>query len=57
MNLLISLGICSIPKLSRQTVYFDLTNKETQCVSVFSYSSKFITYVPFFIFAGKLFLE
>ena len=34
-----------------------LTNKETQCVPVFSYSSKFITYAPFLILFGKLFLE
>ena len=57
MNLLISLGICSAPKLSKQTVYFGLTNKETQCVSVFSHSSKFITYAPFLILFGKLLLE
>ena len=53
MNLLISLGICSMPKL----VSLVLTNKETQCVSVFSYSSKFISYAPFLILFGKLFLE
>ena len=57
MNLLISLGICSTPKLSKKIVYFVLTNKETQCVPVFSYSSKFITYAPFLILFGKLFLE
>ena len=34
-----------------------LTNKETQYVPVFSYSSKFITYAPFLILFGKLFLE
>ena len=38
-------------------VYFGLTNKETYCVPVFSYSSKFITYAPFLIVFGKLFLE
>ena len=37
INLLISLGICYTPKLSKETVYFVLTNKETQCVPVFSY--------------------
>ena len=43
MNLLISLGICSTPKLSVRSeelgpvVYFALTNKATQCVPVFSY--------------------
>ena len=56
MNLLISLGICSTPQLSK-TVYFALTNKEIQCVPVFSYSSKFIMYAPFLILFGKLFLE
>ena len=57
INLLICLGICSTPKLSKYTVYFGLINKEIQCVPVFSYSSKFITYGPFFILFGKLFLE
>ena len=38
-------------------VYFGLTNKAIQCVPVFSYSSKFITYAPFLIVFGKLFLE
>ena len=47
MNLLISLGICSMPKLSKQIASLVLTNKEAQCVPVFSYSSKFITYAPF----------
>ena len=36
---------------------FILTNKAIECVPVSSYSSKFITYAPFFILAGKLFLE
>ena len=57
MNLLISLGICSIPKLSKSITLLALTNKETQCVPVFSYSSKFITYAPFLILFIKLFLE
>ena len=57
MNLLISLGICSIQKLSKLITLLPLTNKETQCVPVFSYSSKFITYAPFLILFGKLFLE
>ena len=58
INLLISLGICSAPNISNKTVvYFGLTNKETQCLPVFSYSSKFITYAPFLILFGKLFLE
>ena len=57
MNLLISLGICSIPKLSKYINLLALTNKEAQCVPVFSYSSKFITYAPFLTLFGKLFLE
>ena len=57
INLLIYLGICSTPKISKQTVYFGLTNKAIQSVPVFSYSSKFITYAPFIILFGKLFLE
>ena len=56
MACFISLGICSIPKLSKQTVCFGLTNKAIQCLPVFLYSSKFITYAPFFILCGKLFL-
>ena len=57
MNLSISLEICSIPKLSKEINLLVLTNKETQCVPVFLYSSKFITYAPFLILFGKLFLE
>ena len=41
-------------KISNFTV---LTNKAIQCVPVFSYSSKFITYAPFLFFFGKLFPE
>ena len=52
-----SLGIGSMPKLSKQITSLVLTNKAIQCVPVFSYSSKFITYAPFLIFFGKLFLE
>ena len=48
INFLISFGICSTPKLSKQTVYFGLTNKLIQCVPIFAYSSIFITYAPFF---------
>ena len=57
MNLLISFGICSIPKLSKEITLLALTNKETQCVPVFLYSSKFITSAPFLSLFGKLFLE
>ena len=44
-------------KTINNTVYFGLTNKAIQYVPVFSYSSKFITYAPFLILFGKLFLE
>ena len=57
MNLIISLGLCSIPKLSNQITLLALTNKETPCVPAFSYLSKFNTYAPFLILFGKLFLE
>ena len=50
INLLISLGIYSIPKLSKQITSLVLTNKAIQCVPIFSYSSKFITYAPFLFY-------
>ena len=53
----ISLGKCSMPKLSKYITSLVLTNKAIQCVPVFSYSSKSITYAPFLFFFGKLFLE
>ena len=34
-----------------------LTNKVIQCVPVFSYLSKFITYAPLLVIFGKLSLE
>ena len=49
--------MCSTPKLSKQITLLALTNKETQCVPVFLYSSRFITYALFLILFGKLFLE
>ena len=36
-----------MPKLSKEITSLVLTNKAIQCVPVFSYSSKFITYAPF----------
>ena len=57
MSCFISLGTCSMPKLSKQITSLVLTKKAIQCVPLFSYSSKFITYAPFFILFGKLFLE
>ena len=46
-----------MPKLSKLIASLVLTNKAIQCVPVLSYSSKFITYAPFLIIFGKLFLE
>ena len=54
---LIFSGICSTPKLSKQTISFLLQNKAIQCVPTSANSSRLITYAPFFIFLGKLFLE
>ena len=54
MNFLISSGICSAPK---QTISFFSQNKAIQCVPTSSYSSRFITYAPSFIFLSKLYLE
>ena len=34
--------------------FISLTNKAIQCVPVFSYSSKYITYAPFLVIFGKL---
>ena len=36
-----------MPKLSKYIASLVLTNKAIQCVPVFLYSSKFITYAPF----------
>ena len=52
-NSLISSGTCSTPKLSK----FLLHNKAIQYVPTFAYLSRFITYTPYFIFNGRLFLE
>ena len=57
INSLISLGTCSIPKLSKETTSFPLQNKAIQCVPTSAYSSRFVTYAPSFIFLGRLFLE
>ena len=57
MHFLISLGICSTPKLSKQVRLFLLQNNAVQCVPTSVYSPRFIMYAPSFIFLGKLFLQ
>ena len=57
INLLISLGTCSTPKLSKLATSLSFTYKAIQCVLTSAYSSRFITYAPFFIVLGKLSLE
>ena len=56
MNFLIPFGICSTPKLSKYVTYKAFTCKAIPCVSIDSYSSRFITYTPSFIL-DKIFLE
>ena len=50
LNLLIFLGTCSTPKLSKQKTPLFFTYKAMQCVPTSAYSSKFITYAPFLLF-------
>ena len=57
INILISLGKCSTPKLSKKTTSLFFTYKAIQYVPASAYSSRFIIYAPFFIFLGKLSLE
>ena len=57
INLLISLGTCSTPKLSKYITSLFFTYKAIQYVPTFAYSSRFITYAPFFIVLGKLSIE
>ena len=57
INLLISLGTCSTPKLSKQTTSLFFTYKAIQCVPTSAYSSRFITYALFFIVLSKLSVE
>ena len=57
INSLISSGICSAPKLSKDTISLVLQNKAVQCVPTYACSSRFITYAPSFIFLGELSLE
>ena len=57
INLLISLGIWSTSKLSKYVTSLFFTHKAIQCGPTSVYSSRFITYVPFFIVLGKLSLK
>ena len=57
INLLISLGTSSTLKLSKYITSLFFTYKAIQCVPASAYSSRFITYAPFSIILGKLFLE
>ena len=51
INLLISLGICSTPKLSKQSTSLSFTYKAIQCVPLSKYSSKLTIHaVSFLIF-------
>ena len=56
-SFLISSGLCSTPKVSKETISFLLQNKAIQCVPTSAYSSRFFTNAPSFIFLGKLFLK
>ena len=56
INFPITLGIYSTPKLSRYISLSEFTYNATQWVSVYSYSSRFVTHSPLFIL-DKLFLE
>ena len=54
INFLISLGTCSTPKLSKKITSLFLAYKAIKRVPTSAYSSRFITYAPFFIILGKL---
>ena len=54
INLLISLGMCYLPKLSKYINSLFFTYKGIQCVSTYAYSPRFTTHVRFFIVLGKL---
>ena len=57
MNFLISFGIYSNPKLSKEvTLLLLLTYKDIQWVPIVLNSSRFMTYAPSFI-SDKLFLQ
>ena len=56
INFLISFEICATPKLSKYVTLSPFTYKANQWLPIDSYSPRFITYVPSFIWS-KLFLE
>ena len=56
INFLISFGICSTPKLSKQVTLLN-AYKSIQWVPISDHSSRLITYVPFFILSRRLSLE
>ena len=56
INFLISLGICSTPRLSKHVTFLTSTYKAIQWVPIDSDSTRFIIYGPSFIF-GKVFPE
>ena len=56
MNLLISFGICSIPKLSNYMILLPFTYIAIQWVPTDLNSLRFVTDAPFFIL-GKLFFD
>ena len=57
INFLISFGVCSTLELSKVVPLILNAYKAIQWVPVSEYSSRFITYVPSFIFLGRLSLE
>ena len=57
INLLISSGICSAPRLSRFVILLAFTYRAIQCVPVDFYSSRFTMQAPSFIVFGTLFRE
>ena len=56
MKIWVHIGFLYLLKLMKLFILIVLINKETQCVPIFSYSSKFITCYVLILFV-KLFLE
>ena len=54
INFLTSLGICSIPKLSKYVTVLLFTYNAIQWIPISEHSSRLITYAPPFILLGKL---
>ena len=51
---MISFGICSTPEESKYVTVLLFTYNATQWVPISWYSSRLITYAPFFIVLGRL---